>query len=387
MLYRTFPKIPDKSISVLGFGMMRLPLIQGKNRDDSAVDEKEAEKLVRIAYEQGVNYYDTAYIYHGGKSEEILGRILRRLNIRNKVYIADKMPVWPVKEKADWEKLFNTQLKRLGTDYIDFYLMHSLNDKSWQTIQKLNGLDFLEKMKKEGKIRHIGFSFHHEPETFRSIIDGYENWEFCQIQYNYLDEQYQAGTAGLKYAYDKGIGAVSMEPLRGGVLARVPQAVTDIFAHANVPRLPAEWGLRWVWEHQEITLALSGMGSAEQVLTNCATASAAKPNSLPASQMRVIEKAAAWFKSRIKVPCTACAYCTPCPAGVSIPDIFSAYNAVSMQGAFENGGTKAFSTKYRSIQDAQRGANKCVRCGACEPRCPQHIRIPDMLAQAHKAME
>ncbi|WP_428771269.1 aldo/keto reductase [Treponema sp. HNW] len=379
MLYRTFPRIPDKPISVLGFGMMRLPLEKSEPPDESRIDKTGAEELVQRAYEEGVNYYDTAYMYHKYKSEEFLGNTLHKLNIRKKVYIADKMPVWMIEKKDDWQIFLDTQLTRLKTDYIDFYLMHALNDKSWQKVQTLQGLDFLEKAKQEGKIRHIGFSFHHEPETFRAIIDGYDNWEFCQIQYNYLDENYQAGTEGLQYAYNKGIGVISMEPLRGGLLAKVPPAVTDIFAHAEVPRLPAEWALRWVWEHQQIVTALSGMGTMEQLIANCAFASSAKPNSLPSSHIGVIEKAAQWFKSRVKAPCTGCSYCMPCPSGVSIPEVFSAYNAASMRGAFENGNTRAYSEQYRSLVTKGRGADKCVLCGKCESLCPQHIPISGLL--------
>ena len=387
MLYRTFPKIPDKPISVLGFGMLRLPLASGEPKDESLIDTAAAELLVQEAYEEGINYYDTAYIYHGEKSEAFLGHTLRKLNIRKKVYIADKMPVWMVHSEKDWQMFLDSQLRRLETDYIDFYLMHSLTDKSWETIQKLNGLDFLEKAKKEGKIRHIGFSFHHELKTFRAIIDGYDNWEFCQIQYNYLDENYQAGTAGLKYAYDKGIGVIAMEPLRGGLLANVPPAVTGIFAHAEIPRLPAEWALRWVWENQQIVTALSGMGTTDQLIANCAFASAAKPNSIPSSHLKTIEKAAAWFKSRIKAPCTGCSYCMPCPAGVSIPEAFSAYNAASMKGAFENGNKRAYSEQYRSLVKKGRGADKCTSCGTCESLCPQHIPIPDILKTVCDALE
>ncbi|MDR2898257.1 MAG: aldo/keto reductase, partial [Spirochaetaceae bacterium] len=258
MLYRTFPKIPNVQVSNLGFGCMRLPVINDVYAD---IDSAQSEQLFKIAFDQGVNYFDTAYLYHGGNSEKVLGEALKNLGIRDKVYIADKCPVWQIKDESDWDRILDEQLERLQTDHIDFYLFHALNNDSWEKVLKLNGLKAMERAKQAGKIRYIGFSFHHSLETFKKIIDGYDGWEFTQIQFNYVDTNYQAGLEGLKYAAAKQIGVISMEPLRGGLLATPPKAVTDIFSAADKPRIPAEWALRYVWEYQEITTALSGMNT------------------------------------------------------------------------------------------------------------------------------
>ena len=383
MEYRRFPKIQDKEISVLGFGAMRLPVIDGKSEH---IDYDKTLSLVRTAWEHGINYYDTAYVYHGEKSEEVLGRALKELGIRGKVYIADKSPVWLVKDKEDWEKLLDTQLARLGTDHIDFYLMHALNRGSWNTILNHEGLAFLEKAKKDGKILHAGFSFHDELDVFKTIIDGYSDWEFCQIQYNYLDTDYQAGLEGLHYANSKEIGAIIMEPLRGGMLAHVAPAVQDIFAKTGVPRYPAEWALRFVWEQQGVITALSGMNDPMQIITNCAAASAAKPNSIPSSQLKIIEEAAQWFKDRVTSKCTGCRYCMPCPKGVFIPEILAEFNRISMSGALDNPERHAVSAAYRRLRDEKHGANMCVSCKTCEKKCPQNITISNLLKDAEKAI-
>ncbi len=391
MQYRIFPKIQDKQISVLGFGTMRLPLSSvdtelGKANAPSNIDVEATKALIKEAYDQGVNYYDTAYIYHEGKSEVVIGKVLKDLGIREKVYIADKMPMWLVKEEADLERIFNEQLERLGTDYIDFYLLHSLSDKTWELSKKVKALQFVEKKKREGKIKHIGFSFHHELETFKDIIDSYPGWEFCQIQYNYLDENYQAGKEGLAYAAKQEIGVISMEPLRGGLLANVPKQVRDIFAVADKPRMPYEWALRWVWEHQGIITALSGMGAMDQVVGNCAVASAGKANSLPSSQIKIIEQARDWIKGAMKITCTGCSYCIPCPTKVAIPEIFREYNRLAMNDILETGKDSSgliHSVEYTKIKQRGAGSDKCVSCGKCVGHCPQHIAIPEELAKIH----
>lgn len=383
MEYRRFPKIQDKEISVLGFGAMRLPVIGGKNE---CIDYDKTLSLIQTAWEHGINYYDTAYVYHGEKSEEVLGKALQELNIRDKVYIADKSPVWLVKDAKDWQKLLDTQLTRLNTDHIDFYLMHALNSGSWKTILEHDGLSFLEKAKKEGKILHAGFSFHDELDVFKTIVDGYESWEFCQIQYNYLDTEYQAGLEGLNYANDREIGVIVMEPLRGGMLANVAPGVQDIFSKTGMPRYPAEWALRYVWEQQGVITALSGMNDEIQILANCAAASAAKPNSLPSSQIKIIEEAAQWFKDRILSPCTGCRYCMPCPKGVFIPEILAELNRISMAGGLDNPERHAVSAAYRKLKAENHGADLCVSCKICESKCPQHIRISSILKDAEKAL-
>ena len=386
MNYRTFPKIDDCKISAIGFGLMRLPLLPNSEE----IDKEKTRELVKLAINQGINYFDTAYPYHNGNSETVFGEIVKEENLRDKIYIADKMPVWNVEKEEDFYKILDEQLKKLQTSYIDFYLLHALNKDSWEKVKKLNGLTFLEKAKAEGKIKHIGFSFHDNLETFKKIVDEYENFEFCQIQYNYIDEDTEKrpqnpGWQGLKYAGKKELGVIVMEPLRGGLLANPPVGVRNIFANAEVPRLPAEWAFRFVWENQEVVTALSGMNSEDQVLVNAAVASTAFPNSMPNAQIEVIKKAQAWFDSKIKVPCTGCRYCVPCPKGVSIPEIFDHYNTASMRGLLEENG-KTFLTDYKKLVEENHGANQCVNCGACAKLCPQHISIPEMLKEAHNSL-
>ena len=386
MNYRTFPKIDDCKISAIGFGLMRLPLLPNSEE----IDKEKTRELVKLAINQGINYFDTAYPYHNGKSETVFGEIVKEENLRDKIYIADKMPVWNVEKEEDFYKILDEQLKKLQTSYIDFYLLHALNKDSWEKVKKLNGLTFLEKAKAEGKIKHIGFSFHDNLETFKKIVDEYENFEFCQIQYNYIDEDTEKrpqnpGWQGLKYAGKKELGVIVMEPLRGGLLANPPVGVRNIFANAEVPRLPAEWAFRFVWENQEVVTALSGMNSEDQVLVNAAVASTAFPNSMPNAQIEVIKKAQAWFDSKIKVPCTGCRYCVPCPKGVSIPEIFDHYNTASMRGLLEEN-RKTFLTDYKKLVEENHGANQCVNCGACAKLCPQHISIPEMLKEAHNSL-
>lgn len=386
MNYRTFPKINDCKISAIGFGLMRLPLLPNSEE----IDKEKTRELVKLAINQGINYFDTAYPYHNGNSETVFGEIVKEENLRDKIYIADKMPVWNVEKEEDFYKILDEQLKKLQTSYIDFYLLHALNKDSWEKVKKLNGLTFLEKAKAEGKIKHIGFSFHDNLETFKKIVDEYENFEFCQIQYNYIDEDTEKrpqnpGWQGLKYAGKKELGVIVMEPLRGGLLANPPVGVRNIFANAEVPRLPAEWAFRFVWENQEVVTALSGMNSEDQVLVNAAVASTAFPNSMPNAQIEVIKKAQAWFDSKIKVPCTGCRYCVPCPKGVSIPEIFDHYNTASMRGLLEENG-KTFLTDYKKLVEENHGSNQCVNCGACAKLCPQHISIPEMLKEAHNSL-
>ena len=386
MNYRTFPKIDDCKISCLGFGLMRLPLLPNSQE----IDKEKTRSLVKLAIEQGINYFDTAYPYHQKKSEIVFGEIVKEENLRDKIYIADKMPIWEVQREEDFYRILDEQLAKLQTDYIDFYLLHAMHKDAWEKVKNLNGLKFLEKAKAEGKIRHIGFSFHDSIDVFKQICDEYDGFEFCQIQYNYIDEDGEKrtqnpGWQGLKYAAKKELGVIIMEPLRGGLLANPPVGVRNIFAEADVPRLPAEWALRFIWENQEVVTALSGMNSEDQVMVNCAVASTAFPNSMPTSQMEVIKKAQSWFASKIKVPCTGCKYCLPCPKGVEIPSIFDHFNTASMRGLLEEKETILF-TDYKNMVDRNQGANQCVNCGACVSKCPQHIDIPTMIQEAHKSL-
>jgi uncharacterized protein len=375
MMYRSFPKIPDLKISTLGLGLMRLPVLEG---DEARIDEEKADAMLAAAVEAGVNYVDTAWIYHKQQSEPYLGRAMERLGIRDRVLVATKSPSWLIKEAGDWDRYLDTQLERLRTDHIDFYLIHALNRQRWQMVQDTAGLEALVKAKAEGRIRHIGFSFHDSLSSFKAIVDGWDGWEFCQVQYNYLDEEYQAGRAGLEYAAERGIGSVIMEPMRGGALVRIPDEVKAIFAGYPKPRMAAEWALRHVLDRQEAVTVLSGMGSADQLWENAAVASSARPNAITQAERRIIESARDWFRKRIPVPCTTCGYCKPCPSGVLIPEIFEHWNSAVI---FDE--QKRRSAMYRSdMVGPDRDASRCTECGVCMPKCPQGIDIPARLKEA-----
>jgi predicted aldo/keto reductase-like oxidoreductase len=284
-----------------------------------------------------------------------------------------------VKAKDDWDRYLDEQLERLKTDHIDFYLLHALGRDRWAKIKELGALPALERAKAAGKIRHIGFSFHDSIDSFKEIIDGYDGWEFCQIQYNYVDRSFQAGEEGLAYAAEREIGVIVMEPLRGGALASPPPAVKAAFAKYPTPRLPYEWALRYVLDRQEVALVLSGMGTVNQVWENAAVASAARPNALTKAERDLYDEARILYKERERVPCTGCGYCMPCPMGVNIPEVFAMYNAASMFDTRK--GTGGW-YKASLVADGHSAA-ACVRCGECLPKCPQGIAIPDRLEEAH----
>ena len=290
----------NEDVSLLGFGCMRLPTLA-----DGEIDEAEAIRVIRYAIDNGVDYLDTAYGYHGGKSESLVGKAIQD-GYREKVKIATKLPVWLVNAPEDCERLFNEQLQRLGVEYVDYYLLHALNRESWEKSIQLEALEFLEKAQNEGKIRHVGFSFHDDLHAFREIVDGYP-WDFCQIQFNYMDECYQAGLAGLKYAASKGLGVIIMEPLRGGRLVRnIPPEIEGIFNNASQHRTPAEWALRWVANHPEVSLILSGMGTLEEVQENIRIMGEAKPSSLTKKELGLVNKAKEFYNQRVKILCTDC---------------------------------------------------------------------------------
>jgi predicted aldo/keto reductase-like oxidoreductase len=377
MQYRSFPRIPGLEISVLGFGCMRLPVVDG---DMKRIDERAAQAILRQAIDAGVNYVDTAYPYHGGQSEPFVGRALKD-GYRAKVRLATKLPVWLVEAEGDWERLLDEQLKKLDTDHIDFYLIHALNAERWNTVRRFAGLRALERARRDGRIGHIGFSMHDSLGVFRTIVDGYD-WEFCQIQYNFIDQQFQAGTEGLRYAAERRIGVIVMEPLRGGALAAAqPEDIQKLWDRSPGAS-PADWALRWVWNHPEVVTALSGMGTASQVAENLASAHTAKAGGLDAAALARIEQARAIYTSRVRVPCTTCGYCAPCPNGVTIPEVFSAYNTGSMFGNW-----KSAAWQYDAfIAGPGHGADQCLACGECEGKCPQQIPIVEKLAEAHAAL-
>lgn len=371
MQYRTMPKTGDR-ISVLGFGCMRFPTRDGKPDEDAA-----AAQLQR-AVQQGVNYFDTAWPYHGGLSEGILGRALRG-GLRKKVFIADKLPHWECTQPEDLERVLQTQLERLGVDCIDYYLVHALRRSAWDKLKKLGVKQFLLKAREQGRIRRIGFSFHSSLDDFKYIIDDFF-WEFCQIQLNILDQHFQAGLAGLEYARQRDIGVIVMEPLRGGTLAgNVPEPVAEVYRRAPVQRSAAGWALQWVWSRPGVVSLLSGMNTVEQLEENCRLADDLSPEGMSGDELAVIEQAAAAFRSLMAVPCTGCQYCRDCPQGIDIPAVFAFYNATLLQ---QNG---LINPILHMIQTSERQRQKvlevdrCVECGLCVRSCPQQIKVPEML--------
>lgn len=376
MLYRKFGSC-DFEVSALGFGCMRFPILNG---DSGQIDETEAIKMIRYAIDNGVNYIDTAYPYHKKTSELLVGKALKD-GYRERVRLATKLPVWLTNTYEDFNKYLNEQLEKLQTNYIDFYLLHSLGKESWKKIKDLKVLDFLDAALKDGRIKYAGFSFHDDINTFKEIVDSY-NWTFCQIQYNYMDENYQAGTEGLKYAADKGLAVVVMEPLRGGKLAQTPpDEVQNIFDSSSIKRTPAEWGLSWIWNQPEVSIVLSGMSTMEQISENLETASMVPPNSLSAEDIDIINKVKTKYNELTKVKCTACEYCLPCPAGVAIPANFALYNDASIYKD-----TEKYINRYNKEMPEKARASSCVECGQCEEACPQHLSIREHLKEVHRTL-
>jgi len=380
MKYRKFGKL-NWEVSALGFGAMRLPVIGG---DRSRIDEPEAIRMIRYAIDHGVNYIDTAYPYHGGNSEILLGKALKD-GYREKVRIATKMPIGQVRSSEDLDKIFNEQLKKLQTDRIDFYLLHGLNKERWLKTLDLNVLDWAERLMDEGKIRYFGFSFHDEFEVFKEIIDGYDRWTFCQIQYNYLDTESSKrtpGTQGLKYAASRGLAVVIMEPIAGGLLAiPPPPEIQAIWDEAEIKRTPAEWALQWVWNHPEVSVALSGMSTMQQVIENVEAADRSGPNTLTEKELQIISRVREKYLQYGFIGCTGCRYCMPCPQGVSIPEILALYNEyLRRRGDRVKQGEIA--RKYYDSIPPEKRAELCVKCGECEEKCPQHLPIRELLRKA-----
>ena len=325
MIYRRFGKT-NEMVSVLGFGCMRLPI--SSKDDPTSIDEKQATEMIRYAIDNGVNYIDTAYPYHGSKwgtggaSEPFVGRALQD-GYREKVKLATKLPSWFVNTREDMDKFLNEQLERLQTDHIDFYLIHALDKKNWTKLKKLGVKDFLCCALKDGRIKYAGFSFHDKVDLFYEIVD-YYNWAFCQVQYNYIDEHFQAGIEGINYAAKKDLGIVIMEPIKGGNLANVPDDIKNVFDSTGIDRYPAGWALKWVWNNPNISLLLSGMSNMEQTKENVNLADGAFANSMSSKELEAIEVAKKLFEERMQVNCTGCEYCMPCPHGVAIPKLFKA---------------------------------------------------------------
>ena len=363
-------------LSVLGYGCMRF------TRKGSGIDIDKAEKEIMAAFEAGVNYYDTAYIYPG--SEAALGEILERNGIREKVNIATKVPQFLVRDRAALDKYFGEQLSRLRTGYIDYYLMHHVTDVAmWEKLKAVGILDWIRDKKESGAIRNIGFSYHGNTENFLKVLGDYD-WDFCQVQYNYLDEVSQAGVKGVKAAAERGIPVVIMEPLRGGKLVNMlPRGALEAMKESGRGWTPAQWGLRWLYDQPEVTVVLSGMNSIEMVEENCRTASEALPGHLTEEDRAVLEAVKKDIREKEKVGCTGCRYCMPCPKGVDIPGIFRCYNAMYPEskslGRFQFAQTVGL-TKQPAF------ATQCVQCGKCEQHCPQKIPIRQKLKEADKAL-
>ncbi|MDD5723722.1 MAG: aldo/keto reductase [Syntrophales bacterium] len=379
MEYRQFGKLDWKG-SVLGFGAMRLPVIDGQV---SKVDEAATGQMVRYAVDHGVNYIDTAFPYHGGQSERCIGRILKD-GYRERVRLATKMPSWLIESAGDFDRYLDKQLERLQTDRLDFYLLHALNRNFWPRLQKLGVLEWAERAMADGRFGRLGFSFHDDFSTFKEILDAYDDWALCQIQYNYMDIDFQAGTEGLRYAAGKGMAVVIMEPLRGGRLTKkLPPSVAEILAKSPQTRSMAEWALQWVWDHSEVSVVLSGMSSLEHVVENVACAERSFVNSLSEDEQRLILQVREAYREVAPIPCTNCQYCQPCPNGVAIPQIFDLYNEALM---YSDLWAPRFVYQGNNSLKAEQRGDQCIECGLCEDLCPQEIGIQEWLKKAHELL-
>ena len=376
MQYRTNPR-NGQPLSALGFGCMRF------TRKGGAIDQEKANRELKRALDLGVNYFDTAWAYPG--SEEALGRFIREYDCRDRLNIATKLPQYRVKKREDFDTFFDEELKRLQTDHVDYYLMHMMNDAA--SFQRLCGLglkEWVAKRRDAGQIRNIGFSFHGGTLQFKALIDAWD-WDFCQIQLNYMDERSQAGVEGLEYASSKGLPVIIMEPLRGGKLAGgLPKAAAKVFEAAEPKRSPAEWGLRWLWNRPEVTVVLSGLHDIAQVEENCRVASDSLPNALTKDDMDLYQRVLTAIAKGTRVGCTGCGYCQPCPKGVDIPVCFAAYNTSYADNLFTGMKEYMMCTTLRKVRS---NAGLCVKCGKCEQHCPQHIAIREELAKVRKRLE
>ena len=373
MLYREFKRI-NKKVSLLGLGCMRFP-----ENEDGSVKEQESIEIIRSSIDSGVNYVDTAFTYHGGKSEKILGKALKD-GYREKVLLADKMPIWIAKDENSMKSIFYKQLERLDTDCIDMYLVHNVNRGIWKRALKLNLMPFLEEMKAEGRIKHIGFSFHDSYEFFEEMLDAYP-WEFCQIQLNYMDKDHQAGVRGLKYAAEKGLDVIVMEPLKGGrITDAIPPVIQSLWDSAPVKRSPAEWAFKWLASMPEITLMLSGMSSKDQVEENIKLLSDESITKMTDDESALIDKVSDEYNRLIKYACTGCNYCMPCPQKLDIPRILRYFNDWNVYE--KNPSTKM---EYETWIGPGQHASDCIGCRACEEKCPQALPISQAMKEAAEA--
>ncbi|MGP8174053.1 MAG: aldo/keto reductase [Terracidiphilus sp.] len=372
MQYRSFGKL-DWKVSALGFGCMRFPTSDGERLSPN-IEKAEAIRMVRHAIDNGVNYLDTAYAYHGGQSEVVVGKALQG-GYREKVRLATKLPVWLVESPADFDRLLNEQLERLQTGHIDFYLLHALSHSRWQDIVlKHKLLDRAEAALADGRIRHLGFSFHDEYEGFEEIVNGSDLWSFCQIQYNYMDTENQAGTRGLKLAASKGLAVVIMEPLMGGRLADPPKDILEVMASYPVRRSPAEWALQWLWDQPEVSVVLSGMSAMAQVEENLRSADHSRIGAFSEADQALIAEVREMYAARTAIPCSKCNYCMPCPNGVWIPANFEFFNYAHL---YDDVAGARF--KYQVFLEEEQRSGSCIACGICEDLCPQKIAISEWM--------
>ncbi len=383
MQYRNFGSL-DFKVSALGFGAMRLPTREVETAGDkpqNKIDEAEAIRMMRYAIDKGVNYIDTAYVYHDGFSEIVTGKALKD-GYREKVKLATKSPTWLIKKPEDFDRLLDEQLEKLQTDHIDFYLLHSLSRNSWNNvILKFDIIKRAEAAKKAGKIKYLGFSFHDEGSAFIEIIDGYDKWDFCQIQYNYLDIENQAGQKGLKYAAEKGIAVVIMEPLLGGKLANPPKDIKAILDENGKNQSGADWALQWLWNQPEVSVVLSGMSTMQQVEENIVSAGKSGVGTLDKTDLDIVCRIIDRYAQRAAIPCTACAYCMPCPNNVNIPKNFALYNESVIHEDL-----KGARFSYSNFFNKENHASECVQCRVCEENCPQKIPISEWMPRVHATL-
>ncbi len=376
MLYRKLGKT-NEEVSLLGFGCMRFPQING------SIDKIKSSEMLHLAIQNGINYIDTAYPYHDGESEPFVGEFLEKNNLRDKVKLATKLPSWAIKTKDDMYKYLDEQLQRLRTDYIDFYLVHTLTKEFWSNLTQNGLFEFLDDIKKKGIVKHIGFSFHDDLDLFKEIVDSYE-WEFTQIQYNYIDENYQAGKEGLLYAYDRGLGVIIMEPLRGGKLANnLSEDLLKEIKNNNIDKKPVELAFQFLYDKAEVGLVLSGMSTIDQVKDNIKIVNEmGEINSLTNNEKETIQRLCQLIKEKTVVRCTDCKYCMPCPVGVNIPVCFELLNNSAM---FND--VNSMKRHYKFLINEKGEASRCVECRSCESACPQHIDIINKLKLVKETLE
>jgi predicted aldo/keto reductase-like oxidoreductase len=356
---------------------MRLPTV---GDDRSNIDEEKATAMVRYAIDHGVNYIDTAYPYHGGESERFVGRVLQDGD-RDKVHLATKLPMWAIESAEDPERILNEQLEKLQTDHIDFYLFHGLRKIRWETVQKFDLLKWAEGVLADGRIRHLGFSFHDDFEAFKMIVDGSDLWDFCQIQYNYMDIKNQAGTRGLRYAASKGLAVVIMEPILGGRLVAPPEPVQAIWDNAATKRTPASWALNWLWDQPEVSVVLSGMSTMDHVTENVESASQSSVAAMSQEELDLYDTVRAKYQELCPIPCTNCKYCLPCTVELDIPRLFAMLNQGVMYNQIEDA-----ARRYQRLDDEKKAA-ACIQCRQCEDKCPQSIPISEWMVHVHEILE